>query len=384
MVKFGDVVCDVKVTVDPDQSGLERYVAGEHMSTDDLHIRSWGTIGEGYLGPAFHRKFVKGQILYGSRRTYLRKVAVAEFDGICANTTFVLEPKGDDLLPELLPFIMQTDSFNTHAIKQSRGSVNPYVNWKDIAWYEFALPPKDKQHSIANTLWAADETMQKATAVIESVDELIAAIKKQEFSGSKQTIVRLKELCEPNGIQIGPFGSQLHASDYVKKGVPVIMPSDMKDGFIDEEAISRITPEMANRLSLHKVLPGDILLPRRGELDRRAFILPEQSGWICGTGSIRVRVQRSIPSLVVFYALSTPQVITWLRDNAVGTTMPNLNATIVSNTPICLPKSEKLQRVVDALESANTALQAAIKRHDRVVKLKKQLVNMLLGDTNVQ
>jgi type I restriction enzyme, S subunit len=105
-VRFGDVVRDVKLTVDPEESGLERYVAGEHMETDDLHIRRWGTIGDGYLGPAFHRKFVTGQVLYGSRRTYLRKVAVADFNGICANTTFVLEPMNGDLIPELLPFIM--------------------------------------------------------------------------------------------------------------------------------------------------------------------------------------------------------------------------------------------------------------------------------------
>lgn len=123
-VRFGDVVRNVKVDADPATSGLERYVAGEHMDTDDLHIRRWGTVGDGYLGPAFHRKFVQGQVLYGSRRTYLRKVAVAEFDGICANTTFVLEPSNDELIPELLPFIMQTESFNAHSIQQSRGSVN--------------------------------------------------------------------------------------------------------------------------------------------------------------------------------------------------------------------------------------------------------------------
>ena len=130
-MRFGDVVQNVKVDIAPEKSNLERYIAGEHMDTDNLHIRRWGTIGDGYLGPAFHRKFVKRQVLYGSRRTYLRKVAVAKFDGICANTTFVLEPKSDELLPELLPFIMQTESFAEHSVKQSKGSVNPYINWKD-------------------------------------------------------------------------------------------------------------------------------------------------------------------------------------------------------------------------------------------------------------
>src|SRR5688500_3783496 len=91
-VRFGDVARTVKEDVNPEGSDLERYVAGEHMQTDDLRIRNWGTIGDGYLGPAFHRRFYAGQILYGSRRTYLRKVAVADFDGVCANTTFVIEP----------------------------------------------------------------------------------------------------------------------------------------------------------------------------------------------------------------------------------------------------------------------------------------------------
>lgn len=160
IVRFGDVVRNIQVNIDPQESDLERYVAGEHMETDNLHIRQWGTIGDGYLGPAFHRKFVKGQILYGSRRTYLRKVAVAEFDGICANTTFTFEANEDELLQDLLPFIMQAETFTEHSIKQSRGSVNPYINWKDIAWYEFALPPKDEQRRIADILWATDEAIE--------------------------------------------------------------------------------------------------------------------------------------------------------------------------------------------------------------------------------
>ena len=81
-VAFGDMVRQVKDRVDPVKAGLERYVAGEHMDTDDLRIRRWGEIGAGYLGPAFHMRFRPGQVLYGSRRTYLRKVAVADFEGI--------------------------------------------------------------------------------------------------------------------------------------------------------------------------------------------------------------------------------------------------------------------------------------------------------------
>jgi len=160
---FGDVVRQVRDRVDPEESRLERYVAGEHMDTDDLRIRRWGLIGSGYLGPAFHMRFKPGNVLYGSRRTYLRKVAVADFEGITANTTFVIETKNPKvLLPELLPFIMQTKAFNEHSIKQSKGSVNPYINFSDLTWYEFALPPLEKQREIVNALSAAI-TLHEAT-----------------------------------------------------------------------------------------------------------------------------------------------------------------------------------------------------------------------------
>ena len=125
-VRFGDVVRQCKEKADPETSGLERYIAGDHMDTDDLRLRRWGEIGSGYLGPAFHIHFKPGQVLYGSRRTYLRKVAVADFEGICANTTFVLEPKRpDELLPELLPFLMQTETFNAFSVKNSKGNRSP-------------------------------------------------------------------------------------------------------------------------------------------------------------------------------------------------------------------------------------------------------------------
>src|SRR6186713_303655 len=173
-VAFGDVVRQVKNRVDPEESDLERYVAGEHMDTDDLQIRRWGTIGDGYLGPAFHMRFKPGQVLYGSRRTYLRKVAIAEFEGITANTTYVIEPRDPNaLLPDFLPFIMQTERFHEHSIKQSKGSVNPYINFSDITWYEFPLPPLDEQRRIADLLWAADDAIVEYEKLLDAAKVLL-------------------------------------------------------------------------------------------------------------------------------------------------------------------------------------------------------------------
>ncbi|MBC8183568.1 restriction endonuclease subunit S [candidate division KSB1 bacterium] len=160
-VRFGDVTIQVKTNISPADSGLERFVAGEHMQTDDLKIRSWGEIGEEYIGSAFTRKFNKGHVLYGSRRTYLRKVAVAEFDGICANTTFIIEAKKDIFSQRLLPYLMHSESFTLHSISNSKGSTNPYINWKDIAWFEFPLPNIILQEKAANLFENIDKVIEQ-------------------------------------------------------------------------------------------------------------------------------------------------------------------------------------------------------------------------------
>ena len=158
-VRFGDVVRMLKEQVDPVAEGVERYVAGEHMETENVHIRKWGNVGDGYLGPAFIRRFRKGQVLYGSRRTYLKKVALAEWDGVTANTTFVLEAVEGKLLQKLLPWLMLSERFTKHSIQESKGSTNPYINFPDIAKFEFALPPLDQQRRIAEILWSVDEEL---------------------------------------------------------------------------------------------------------------------------------------------------------------------------------------------------------------------------------
>ncbi len=179
---FGDVVREVKEKVDRNNNPYEFFVAGDHMDTDELHILRRGTFEGSDVGPAFIRIFKPGQVLYGSRRTYLRKVAVADFEGITANTTFVLETKNEDMLVQrLLPFIMQSDRFVQHSIKRSKGSTNPYVLFSDLADYEFELPDIQKQQELAELLWSMDRTKQAYKQLISATDELV----KSQFIGLK-------------------------------------------------------------------------------------------------------------------------------------------------------------------------------------------------------
>jgi type I restriction enzyme S subunit len=228
-VRFGDVVRQLKEQVDPEADGIERYVAGEHMETQNVHIRKWGTVGDGYLGPAFIRGFRKGQVLYGSRRTYLKKVAVAEWDGVTANTTFVLEAVEGKLLQELLPWLMLSDRFTKHSVAESKGSTNPYINFPDIAKFEFDLPPLDQQRRIAEILWAVDEARKRTDRAAHDCSVLYNAKLREIFlkPGSDKDEVFLEDICD---IQCG---YAFKSTDYQEHGIPLIRISNVSDPYID-------------------------------------------------------------------------------------------------------------------------------------------------------
>ena len=187
-VRFGDVVAQGKDVVDVEAGVVERYVAGEHMDSDDLHVRRYGTLGDGYLGPAFHRGFRAGQVLYGSRRTYLRKVAVPDFDGVCANTTFVCEPADDRLLSSYLPWVMRSTAFHEHSVSRSKGSVNPYVNWKDIAAFEFSVPSRVEQERLAGLLWSADDACEAHRTALLSCEAARGAVLASHMRHATRTV----------------------------------------------------------------------------------------------------------------------------------------------------------------------------------------------------
>ncbi len=164
-VNFGDVVVEPKETCkDILGEGIEHVVGLEHIDSGDLHLRNSATIEE---STTFTKKFKKGDVLFGRRRAYLKKAAQAEFDGICSGDITVFRTKKEKLLPELLPFVVHNDKFFDYAIKHSAGGLSPRVKFKDLANYEFLLPPKEEQAKLAELLWAMDEVIEREKGGLE-------------------------------------------------------------------------------------------------------------------------------------------------------------------------------------------------------------------------
>ena len=184
--------------------------------------------------------------------------------------------------------------------------------------------------------------------------------------------VKLGEIS--TNIQTGPFGSQLHQSDYEADGVPVIMPKDIVNGAISETSIARIGEQMAKKLSRHKVVLDDIVYPRRGDVAKCAIIGEKQSGWLCGTGCLKVTIDKAkaLP-LFVYYQLQTPSKIGWIEKHTVGATIPNLNTGIIGQVPIDLPTLNSQCKITDILFTYDNL----IDNYRRQIKLSEEAVQRL-------
>lgn len=174
IVNFGDVVSKVSDRFpNRDEWTFDKFVSGNHIDSGQIRVTKYDLIkgNEETIGSAFHMRFQPGHVLYGSRRAYLRKGGIVNFEGICSNTTFVLQADESQLLQSLLPFIIQTEAFVKHATDSSHGSTNPFLNWKDIASYELLLPPILEQKKISEILWAIETNIAKNEKLIAKTEK---------------------------------------------------------------------------------------------------------------------------------------------------------------------------------------------------------------------
>lgn len=173
-VLLGDVAHEHKETCKGSKEGYP-IVGLEHLIPEEITITTWDEGSEN----TFTKMFRKSNVLFGRRRAYLKKAAVAPFDGICSGDITVIEADPDKILPELLPFIIQNDDLFDFAVEKSAGSLSPRVKWEHLKNYEFELPDMDKQKELAELLWAIDDTKKSYQELIAATDELV----KSQFIG---------------------------------------------------------------------------------------------------------------------------------------------------------------------------------------------------------
>lgn len=184
-VQLGDLAEDINERVDnPSESKFDRFVGLEHFVSGDLKIKSWSTT-EGLVSAA--KQFIKGDILFARRNAYLRRASMVDFDGVCSGDAFVLRENQDKVVPGFLAFIVNSNRLWDYANANAAGTMSKRVKWRDLANYEFLLPPKMQQVRLAELLWAGNQ-------VIEAYDKLSYNLTINKFSNRSTLLFERENL----------------------------------------------------------------------------------------------------------------------------------------------------------------------------------------------
>ncbi len=350
---------------DPKKAGVEYYIGLEHLDSESLKIRRWGSPDD---VSATKLLFEPGDIIFGRRRAYQRKVGIAEFRGIASAHALVLRAKPSVVLPEFLPFFMQSDVFMERAVKISVGGLSPTINWKTLAKQEFALPPLEEQRRIAGLL-------QKTGTVTDAARDLFDV-------ASKLFESTLLHLFPVHGLQTKPLSDWcqslitygiVQAGPHVDNGIPYIRVSDMTAGpELTLEGMLRTAPEVAAKYARSRVSGGDIVVALRGPVGLPKVVPQVLDGANLTQGTARVSVNAESPLRdYVYWALQAPSTRRVMRSYAKGSTFSELTLAALRAIPIPERPIQQVRRINSVMAEANRAVQAS---RERLRAAEKQLI----------
>jgi len=384
-VKFGQVVrLNRETCKDPTSEGIERVIGLEHLEPGDLRVRSWTDLAD---GTTFTNRVRPGQVLFGKRRAYQRKVAVADFDAICSGDIYVFETADPTrLLPELLPYICQTDAFFEHAVGTSAGSLSPRTNWSSLAEYEFALPPLEEQHRLAALLRALDRTRQRYRDLASAAERALVATRGSLLDAAWRSSTRshLERVAKGQyGIVDGPFGSNLKSVHFRDRGHPVISSSMFSSGKFSPSIgdYKYVDSEKFEQLRRNRAVAGDILVVLIGFNCGTVAVLPDDHApGVITQNCLKITVDEGIArrDFVV-------EALRWLKESGraerlVTTTQQRaLSLGRLRKAEIPLPSLDVQDSVLDTLRELDRGRQNAAEREAGLLRSLNHGVNKLVG-----
>lgn len=259
VVKLDDVAIEVKETYKGDKTGYP-IVGLEHITSGEVVLSNWSVNTKN----TFSKIFRKGDILFGRRRAYLKKAAIAPFDGICSGDITVIRAKSDKLYPELLPFIIQNDDFFDYAVEKSAGSLSPRVKWEHLKNYKFKLPSLEKQKNLAELFWSINDSRNAYQKLLQETDELINAQFIERFG-------HLPEQFKHETIELGCIADMLSGGtpsskhpEYYGDKYPFITTPCLGKNYINEnDAVTWLSERGVENSSTHIIPAYSIMYGNR-------------------------------------------------------------------------------------------------------------------------
>jgi len=372
-VKFGDVVKLSKArSQNPLADGIERYVGLEHLEPGDLRVRSWGDVAD---GTTFTNVFKPGQVLFGKRRAYQRKVAVADFTGVCSGDIYVFETKDPSvLLPELLPFICQTDAFFDHAVGTSAGSLSPRTNWTSLADFEFPLPAINIQTSLVQALEEIEENLESMELVSATAENLRRSLMVDHYEARHFKSQKVSEIGNWHSGGTPSRGNP----DFWGGSIPWISPKDMKVSELDsaEETLTAKGVEAGSKL-----MPKDtIMLVVRGMILAHTFPVARTlvpSAFNQDMKALVVCDAYRSKYIQYWFEYAAPQYLRLVSESSHGT--KRLESDKLFSLSVPKPSLDEQDSFITQVDEIRMAINKAKARHMDTLKMKSFFLNQHLA-----
>ncbi len=286
--RFDQIATNVNVRIDnPSESGMEHYVGLEHLDPDSLRIRRWGSPND---VEATKLVFRKGDIIFGRRRAYQRKLGIAEFDGICSAHAMVLRAKPEAVLPDFLPHFMQSNLFMNRAIEISVGSLSPTINWKALAIQEFTLPSLEEQQKALELLVTIEASCNEYYGVFSAAESLFESALLDlttglSYPGVKKNVAQEWTKARPPGIEEIPEIWRLVRLTKVARLESGHTPSRRQEDYW-AGGIPWISLGDTERLDTRKIVHTAETVSQKGIDNSSARLLPKNTVVLCRTASV--------------------------------------------------------------------------------------------------
>jgi type I restriction enzyme S subunit len=379
-IEFGDIARNLTTAVkDPLLEGIERYVGLEHIEPGNIHIKSWGNVVD---GTTFTRVFYKGQVLFGKRRAYQRKAAIAEFDGICSGDILVFKANEMYVVSELLPFIVQSDKFFDYAIKTSAGSLSPRTKFKDLAKLKFKLPPLDEQKRLAGLLWSVDEVIKAYRKTVGLLRMSLQVFMDDLIKEPDENSAKLRDFVM---IEKGLTYSSNDYGDEKIGEILINLKCFVKFGGFNKDGIKFYKGEYEDKYILENndLIIANTDVTRNGDVVGYPVIVPDFGNRVVlftmDVSRLKIKNKDQMTAGYLFYLLRTRWAHWYMYSHSSGTTVLHLNVNSVNELPIPKVNIIVQKNIVNKLKAIEKNIEKYQNLAETANHIQKQIINQLFG-----
>ena len=374
--RFDNIAFKRSERIDPNNTDLEIYVGLEHLDSESLHIRRFGTRDD-VNGTKF--RCYPGDIIFGRRRAYQRKAAIVDFNGFCSAHSLVLYPNEEVIDAALFPFFLHSDAFMHRAVDISVGSLSPTINWKTLRSQEFLLPPKDQQARLAKMLWAGDTMVEKKMNLKFHLERTLLTYRQKEIINST-----------PMRTELGSHIENIVAGRSLKgTNTPV---EDEEKGVVKVSAVGKYEFKAAENKILndqkafiekYRISKGDVLITRANtrELVGKVCIVDrDYPHLMLSDKTLKLQFDGStVDSVFMVEVLKSREARVQIEGYATGTggAMKNISQNEIRKICVPLPDVEKQNIYAQKVRSILNARISLLSEIQSLRALQKSLINQI-------